>query len=252
MFNSERRSLSRSATRALDVLEYFGQMRRPLRAIEISKALDLHASTANQLLKTMVESAHLTFDAATKTYMPSHRLATFSSWMVETYGADERLRGLVRDVQAATGELVTLTTPNDLFMQIVDLAGTPLADSVTERGLRISIFGSAIGAAYLSTQRDAEVARLADRARIPPAEAQEIVSRLRQIRSDGVVDGPAPGGILWSVAAPLPADAFPAPLVLGLSGPSARIQERLPQLRELLPAAVERWVRREPIKPHYL
>lgn len=40
---SERRSLSRSATRALDVLEYFGEARRPLRAVEISKALGLQA-----------------------------------------------------------------------------------------------------------------------------------------------------------------------------------------------------------------
>ncbi|HKT54348.1 MAG TPA: hypothetical protein VJP88_07835, partial [Caulobacteraceae bacterium] len=164
----------------------------------------------------------------------------------------ERLRGLVRDVQAASGELVTLTTPNDLFMQILDLAGTPPADSVTSRGLRISIFGSAIGAAFLSTQRDAEVARLADRARLPPAEAQAVISQLQQIRSEGVVAAPAPGGLLWSVAAPLPADAFPAPLVLGLSGPSDRIQAHLPQLRELLPAAIARWVRREPVRPHYL
>ena len=48
----DRRSLSRSATRALDVLEYFGQVRRPLRAVEIARQFSLHPSTVNQLLKT--------------------------------------------------------------------------------------------------------------------------------------------------------------------------------------------------------
>jgi DNA-binding IclR family transcriptional regulator len=144
---SERRSLSRSATRALDVLEYFGQARRPLRAMEIAKALDLHPSTTNQLLKTMVDSAHLVFDARAKTYLPSHRLAAFSAWLVESWGGDERLRGLVREVAAATGEIVTLTTPNDLFMQILDVAGPPPTTPPTQRGHRGSGLGSGVGAA---------------------------------------------------------------------------------------------------------
>ncbi len=43
----DRRSLSRSATRALDVLELFGETRRPLRAVEMSKALGMHPSSMN-------------------------------------------------------------------------------------------------------------------------------------------------------------------------------------------------------------
>jgi DNA-binding IclR family transcriptional regulator len=242
----DRRSLSRSATRALDVLELFGQMRRPLRAIEISKALALHPSTANQLLKTMVESAHLTFEAGTKTYMPSPRLAHFSAWMFESYGADERLRRLVREVQVATGEIVTLTTPNDLFMQILDFAGSGPVAEITERGLRVSMFGSAIGAAYLSTLPDTEIARLAVRARITASETVDMLARAARIRRDGGADGPSRGGI-WSVATPLPAGGFPAPLVLGLAGPTERVHGNLEELRRLMRAAVDRWVSRTPL-----
>ena len=245
----ERRSVSRSATRALDVLEYFGQMRRPLRAVEIAKALDLHPSTANQLLKTMLESAHLSFDAATKAYLPSPRLASFSAWMISTYGGDERLRGLVREVQAATGELVTLTTPNDLFMQIVDFAGLTQDDEVTARGFRISIFGSAIGAAFLATLKDSEVARLADRARIPAAELPRIMSDLQEVRRIGSADGEALGGGVWSVAVALPRDIFPAPLVLGLSGPIPAVRERLPELRHIFAESIARWLPLQHVRP---
>jgi DNA-binding IclR family transcriptional regulator len=238
---SERRSVSRSAIRALDVLEYFGQARRPLRAIEISHALELHPSTANQLLKTMVDSGHLVFDARGKTYLPSHRLASFSAWMVESYGGDERLRGLVRQVQAATGEIVTLTAPNDLFMQVLDQAGLGPSGLPTERGLRVSVFGSAVGAAYLSALGDGEIARLAKRARLPAAEVEETLATVARIRRDGFADGPSIDGAVWSLAAPLTGEGFLAPLVLGLAGPVERVRPKLEHLRQAMRAAMARW-----------
>ncbi|OYX21979.1 MAG: hypothetical protein B7Z04_00960 [Rhodobacterales bacterium 32-66-9] len=55
----ERRNISKSAVRALDVLEHFAAVRRPLRATDIANALDLHPSSADQLLKSMVDAAYL-------------------------------------------------------------------------------------------------------------------------------------------------------------------------------------------------
>lgn len=236
----DRRSLSRSATRALDVLELFGRTRRGLRAVEIARALDLHPSTTNQLLKTMVESAHLTFEAATKAYLPSPRLTRFAGWMVESYGADEGLRRLVRDLQAATGETVTLTTPNDLFMQVVELAGPGLGGEGAERGLRISMFGSATGAAFLSALPDGEMLRLAVRARIAEDEHGGLLARAAIIRKEGAAEGPSPDGTTWSIAMILPAGISPAPLVLGLAGPAGRVRPRMEDLRRLMGDAIAR------------
>jgi DNA-binding IclR family transcriptional regulator len=242
----ERRSLSRSATRALDVLELFGRARGPLRAIEIAKALDLHASTADQLLKTMVDSAHLVFDGRTKTYLPSHRLARFSAWIVESYGTEERLRALVAEIEAAAAEVVvTLTTPNDLFMQVLDLAGGDAGDRPAQRGLRISVFGSVVGAAYLSTLPAAEVERLADRARLPQAERRELLAQLESVRQAGFAEGLSVGESAWSLATPLPALGL-SPLVLGLAGPAGRIRPESARLQAIMQAAVERWASAPP------
>jgi DNA-binding IclR family transcriptional regulator len=241
----ERRSLSRSATRALDVLEYFGQLRRPLRAVEISKALELHPSSTNQLLKTMVEAGHVTFDARNKSYLPSHRLALFGAWIVESYGGDERLRALVRDLAAAAGEVVTLTTPNDLFMQIIDVAGMGPLQRPTERGLRVSVFGTAVGAAYLSSLADAEIARLARRARAAQAKIAEMLASVAEIRRDGFAEG-ANEGSVWSIAAPLPATRSPVPLVLGLAGPQERVQRNRAKILELMRAAIASWADQPP------
>ena len=238
---ADRRSLSRSATRALDVLEYFGMVRRPVRAIEIARRFELHPSTVNQLLKTMVDSAHLTFDAGSKTYLPSHRLARFSRWMINTFGSDERLNRLIARVQAESGEVVTLTTPNDLFMQVIDLMGVDFAlesaDSA-ERGLRVSMFGSAIGAAYLSTLPPSEVRRLADRARIPVAQHEALLVSLAQIRQDGIADGQSGEGMFRSIAAPLPESSLGVPLVLGIAGPTERMRGKADYLAGLIRSSV--------------
>lgn len=188
----------------------------------------------------MVDSAHLVFDARTKAYAPSHRLARFGAWLVESYGADERLQALVAEVQSATGEIATLTTPNDLFMQIVDLAGVSPSGQPTERGLRISMFGSAVGAAYLATLADAEIARLATRARLPAAELAEVLVSAERIRQDGFAEGPSADGSAWSLATPLPRCGL-WPIVLGVAGPGERMRADSARLQAMMRAAVANW-----------
>lgn len=236
----ERRSSSRSAARALDVLEAFGEARRALRAVEIARMLDLTPSTANQLLKTMVDSAHLLFDARTKTYQPSPRLVPISAWIAETYGVGGRLSDLVQDVQARTGFVTTVTTHNDLFMQVIDLAGPEGGGG--ERGLQISLFGSAIGSAFLATLDEAEVRRLADRARVPDTELPAIFETLAAIRDCGHSAGPSADEASWSVALPLPASVLQGRAVLGLAGPARQIRPQVAALHALLQEAIARWI----------
>ena len=237
---SERRSVSRSAARALDILEALGEARTPLRAMDIARILDLTPSTTNQLLKTMVDSAHLLFDARTKTYRPSPRLAAIGAWVTEMYGATGGMADLVRDLQAQTGLVVTLTTPNDLFMQVIDSASPD--GQVTRRGLQVSLFGSAIGSAYLSTLSEREIRRLADRARISEAELPAILESVAAIRASGRADGPMSDSEIWSIAVPLPEQGLHLQAVLGVAGPADVVRERTSEYFALMQAAIARWL----------
>ena len=156
-------------------------------------------------------------------------------------GQIRRLRNLIHELHIATGELITLSTPNDLFMQLFDFSGTPRGDETTQRGFGISTIGSVIGTAYLSILSEAEIARLLDRARIKPAEAPAIQESIALTRREGVADGEALGGVAWSVAAPFPAGSSPVPLVLGLSGARNRVYPRRQELRALLSGLVDGW-----------
>lgn len=237
---AERRSVSRSASRAIDVLEAFGTARRPLRAVEIARILELTPSSANQLLKTLVDSAHLLFDAKKKTYQPSPRLVAIASWIAETYETEGSIRDLVADVHQRCGQVVTFATHNDLFMQVIDLAGR----GGGERGLRISLFGSTIGSAFLATLCGDEVQRLAARARIPETEMAAVLAVLAEIHEAGYASGPATREDIWSIAMPLPASVLNGQAVLGLAGPADVVQANLATYVHLMREGIERWISR--------
>lgn len=236
---SEKRSLSRSASRALDVLECFGREQRALRAVEIARAMGMNPSTTNQLLKSMVDSGHLTFEAHGKTYLPSPRLSGFSQWMGALHGHGARLHDLIARLQAETGMVVTLATANDTTMQVLDLA-QPLGLQ-TERGLRISLFGSVLGSAWLTMAPEGEIRRLAYRARIAPAHLPRILAEIEQVRTTGHAEG-ANGTAIWSIAVPLGSGDGPVPLVLGLAGPQDQVSAQREALLTAMSAARARWL----------
>jgi DNA-binding IclR family transcriptional regulator len=160
--------------------------------------------------------------------------------MVDTFGAGGRLHQLIRHIEKRTGLVVTVTTPNDLFMQIIDSA-IPEGQSA-ERGLRVSVFGSAIGSAYLSMLDEAEVARLADRARFSKDETKQIIKSVAQIRRDGFADGPIANEAIWSIALPLPMQGLSVPTVLGLAGPPEQMRANLAAYRQVMVEAIAQWL----------
>lgn len=232
----ERRSLSRSATRALDVMEVFGTRRCALRAVEIASALSLTASSTNQLLKTMVGSGHLVFDARAKTYLPSARMTKFGGWIVELYNPQAHIRDLLTDIRRRTGLVTTASSPNDLFMQIIDSA---IPDGATaERGLRISIVGSAVGAAYLSSLGNVDIARIAYRARLDEAASQRLLEEAVAVQQQGYAEGGSADDCIWSVAMALPQALCQVPTVVGIAGPVDQVRGRVPSLVETMRRAI--------------
>ena len=88
-------NFSKSAVRALDILELFARIDRPLRAIDVTRLLGISPSSTIQLLKTMMDCAYLIFDPATKRYYPSPRLAEFGGWLSSKYFGDHKLQRLM-------------------------------------------------------------------------------------------------------------------------------------------------------------
>lgn len=158
------KNYSKSANRALDVMDYLAQVGGGARAADIADALGIARSSADQLLKSMVFGGYLVLSAEGRNYYPSLRMARVGHWMSQSYPDLDRHRAIIEDIHAQTGEVVTLSMQNDCFMQMMGAASSGDDDPHLETGAKVPVVGSAIGSAALTTKSPRAINRLVERA----------------------------------------------------------------------------------------
>jgi len=229
-------NVAKSAIRALDIVELLARTGRPLRAIEIAGALGLSPSSAHQLLKSMMDSAWLVFDPLTKRYHPSLRAANAGEALAESHYGPTAFARLVEAVHRSLGRALTVSASQGSFMQILDLFEPGHAPhGANERrqesiGLRVPIFGSCTGAAWLSAQNDETVlatARLCRRTLGEQAgDSAPIIELVRRIREQGYAfGGLSADDSSRAIALALPATRDGLVLVVSVSGPADIFQD---------------------------
>lgn len=211
---------SKSAIRALEVLELFRTSGRRLKAREIARALEIGPSSADQLLKTLVDGAYLHFDPVTKLYWPTPRTAALAGGLGSTLGTDSMLERFIEEARNALGRNVNIAIAQGAAMQIIlgrsknpDIEWPTRPDqhrgTLISIGTRVPLFGSSSGAAWMSVQpRDVILSCIAQCRRElgPLADAPEqLIETLEKVREQGY----ALGGIsirnnAWGISMPFP------------------------------------------------
>ena len=69
----------KSAVRALEVLEQFGEMREPLRLKDMARSLHYPVSSTAALLKSLADCGYLSFDRNSRHYYPTSKLPDLGS-----------------------------------------------------------------------------------------------------------------------------------------------------------------------------
>jgi DNA-binding IclR family transcriptional regulator len=224
----------KSAGRVLDIFEFFYRFRRPARGVDIANFLEIPKSSANGLLKTLVDTGYLTFNPKTKSYFLSFRLVRFGNWLSSFYFGPNRIIAMMEELQDKSGECVALTVQNGLYMQFVAMLPTPGLPNVFGEGRKTPILGSATGGALLMTLDDGDISDIvwkvsrgkARKAR--EAESQEVLATIRRFRVQGYSANywaPVVPNTM-SVAMALPRLAGNVPLVLSVGGLKERIAPR--------------------------
>lgn len=108
-----------SAIRAIRILEYFEQVRGPLSLKTIATQLDIPSSSTAALLKSLADLDYLSYDAETRTYLPTLRLAALGDWVPERILEDGVL-SLARRLNEQTRETIVVTSLNDLYLDYID------------------------------------------------------------------------------------------------------------------------------------
>jgi DNA-binding IclR family transcriptional regulator len=224
-------NISKTAIRALDVLEYFGRFRQPLRAVHIAREFRLSPSTADQLLKSITRAGYLTFDPISKIYSPSPRLIGFAVWLTADCFWNSDTDKILAQIQNESGADVSLWIRSDNCMQMLKFVKSPKSPFNVVRFL--APFHTVVGQAFLATCPDSEARRIIDRAllfkQVPKGRVKSLVEDIHVVRAAGYARADSiyyPGQSAFAMAVPLRGSAPNKSVVLGITGEKAHLHSK--------------------------
>jgi DNA-binding IclR family transcriptional regulator len=231
----------KSAARVLEVFEYFAKRRSPASVREVCLALGYPQSSTSVLLRSLRTLGSVAYDAMTRQYSPTTRVAMLGNWIEEGPGS---LTTLLDDVRARTGETVLLAEQNGLFVQfsqVLEAAdGGRLAIAASAR---YPLVRNAAGRVLLAEMSDAQILRIVRRYNVQVGRADErveegeLIEAVAQVRRTGFAQseqGFAPGFAMIATFAPqMPSQAA---LAVAVAAPV----DRLRRGRESIVAALRR------------
>jgi len=244
----------KSATRAIEILEFFKRERQPRAMSDIATALGYPASSTTVLLKTLITLGYLHFDRGQRLYFPTPKVTALGDWIPWALFGNTGILDAMHDVHAATGETVSIGTKNDVYLQYVQIIQSvhALRFHVDEGTLR-PLTQSALGWLLMSTMPDDKLDNIIRRANIATERSidrvnvAEMIKRIRQIRSKGYCSAenvPFPGG--GTICVLLPVTIHGQPVVLGLGGYNERIRKNQSRYLAVLQRAARAMRRTDP------
>jgi IclR family transcriptional regulator, KDG regulon repressor len=230
--------LTKSARRVFDILELFRERQYPLRLKDIVDALDMPTSSAAALLKTMAQMNYLSFESASRAYLPTPKLSQLGEWVTPASFEGGPIQEAVRRIGRKLGETILLGTMTDIYVEIVEIlrAREPL-QYVTHVGSRVLLVHSGLGWPLLSQLRDDEVARIyrstVRQKKIDSglSSLNRLKSGVEQVRRDGycLSRGMVTSGVgVVGMIVPMPAGH--RRLAIGIAGPQERIEKNLTKI----------------------
>jgi DNA-binding IclR family transcriptional regulator len=239
-------STVKSAQRALEVLEFFAEWRRPATVKEISTTLGYPQSSTSMLLRGMKESGYFDHDARTGMYAPNVRIALATAWISQQLYSEQSLLRLMEKVLSETGHTVMIGARQGVHVRYLHVLQATRAGSFTAKtGALRPLFRSATGKMLLTTILERDVSRLLRR-----ANALEVDESLRVTIDDvlaarkaslatgyAISRGTALAGAA-ALAVLLPVPSASEALTLSLGGPIAEIDAERERLIAVLRSSI--------------
>lgn len=239
----------KSAARALRVLEFFDEIRRSARANEIAERLGIPQSSASVLLNSLIRLGYIDFDSASKTYLPSIRVAVLATWRDTGCFRDGSMVGMLEHLAAKTGLAACLIVRSGIFTRYLHVVQTSKPKGVhiplSVRRFAVKVAG---GIVLIASIPDAEIRTLVHQTRAedhgkPGTSLPEVMDRVRRARADGYylsagLVNRANGGV--AIALPTSITGGWQGMAISVAGACGEVVEREPELVASLKNAVRR------------
>ncbi len=210
----------KSCLRTLEVLEYFMNSGEPARTIEISEALGIPNSSADEILRTLASTGYLSYSQATKLYAPSYKIIANASSIEQSFFGAGRINEVMEDMRRQTGGSVFVTQQNDCWSEsVAEMSGGWAAKPDTEPYYSTEMVcfernswrpSTNFTAAMLAQQSNVDIIQLATRTQrmglgpAGPTLMKHLVDRISTTRARGFA--------LCRRSATIPVDSIAMPL----------------------------------------
>lgn len=235
----------KSATRTLHVLEFFSEQQAPASVGEIARALGMPQSSTSVLLHSMQGSGYLSYEARSRCFMPTMRVALLGNWLTDQLFGEINPIDIMQRLNRQTGELVVLGLQNDIMAQYVHVVQSvhPVRFHARPGWLR-PILHCAVGRALIAARPDREAQGIIRRfnagtndpgLRVRPTAMMQTIEEIRRRGYAQTENQLTKGAAVIAVA--LPGAPGQPPAAIGIGGPVERIRENRKQILAALVAA---------------
>ena len=149
------------ARRAMELLEFFAEWRRPASVKEVSQSLGWPQSSTSVLLRALADAGFYDQDPRTGMYAPSVRLLLAAEWIGDSVSSERSLLELMEKVHGQTGHTVMIGAQDGLHVRYLHVLQATREGRFTARtGSLRPLFGSATGKMLLTLKPEREIALL--------------------------------------------------------------------------------------------
>jgi IclR family transcriptional regulator, KDG regulon repressor len=148
----------KSATRVLEILEYFDSGHRTATVMDLSRSLAYPQSSTSELLRCLTRLGYLHYDRYRRTYSPTARVALLGSWVEPMLFRGGTVLSALDRISEVAGETVVLSTASNYVVQHLHVVEGTGEGAVPEHaGTRESLLHSPEGRLLLSSYQDAHI-----------------------------------------------------------------------------------------------
>ena len=236
----------KSARRAMELLEFFADWRRPASVKEISQSLGWPQSSTSVLLRALATAGYYDQDPRTGMYTPNVRNLLAVEWIGEHMFSEQSLLRLMEKVHGQTGHTVMIGAQHGLHVRYLHvLQATREGRFTAKTGSLRSLFHSATGKMLLTLKHEREVALLLRRANATESDPSRVLSldavlrEREETRGNGYalsLGTSVAGAAALAILLPVPRGE--KPMTLSVGGPMPEVVPEKPQLLKVLQDAV--------------
>ncbi len=234
----------KSATRVLEIFEYFDEVRRPVTIQDVAQALGYPHSSSAALLKSLASLGYLEYNEQKKSFFPSVRISLLGNWVEAEALPIRNVQRLMRLLSEETGCTIILAIRVGLHAQYVKvIQGTTSirfhVKPSTKRLLPFSTLGRVLLAELPPPEAKKLVAEAVAASPDEGATAREVGEELKKIRKRGLAlyaDLVTPGATM--LAMPIRTKHAARPVALGIAAPKEYFRENKQRFTELMKRAI--------------